>query len=87
MKKPKTVLVFDRKVILKAARSHLQQVDQWAEMLSWGRAAHYAAKAEACIELVEVADCGSVGGFDVGQDRDGVLWTLDKRLKWLEAKR
>lgn len=85
-KRAKTAFTFERQTILKAALFNLEQVKQWADMGLYGNAAKYSAKAEACIELLEVADCGSTGGFDVGQDREK-NWTLEMRYRWLKEKR
>ena len=49
--------------ILNEIFSHFQQMTQW-DVTSPGYTVEYAAKAEALIELLEVHDCGSVGGFD-----------------------
>lgn len=77
--------------LIKRARGHLDQVDQWRGCrdpanVDWvHRAAHYASKAESIIEFLEIQLCGSVGGFDKGQepkDRD----TLKLRLDWVERR-
>ena len=48
----------------------------------------YVAKAEALIELLEIHDCGSVGGFDVdagGDSMCGLLY-LEQRFEALKRK-
>jgi hypothetical protein len=47
----------------------------------------YIAKAEALIELLEVHDCGSIGGFDaeVGDSLHGLLY-LEQRFEALKRK-
>lgn len=70
--------------ILEQIESELAQVDEWRDMDDYGRAAQYFNKAEALIELLEVYNCGSIGGFDKGQDsdQDSVL----ERFAWLKKK-
>lgn len=81
--KPVNQVIF-RITILKNIKESLSAITQWSEMQHWENAAKYAAKAEALIELLEVDDCGSIGGFDAkrGQNRDR-HWTLTKRYDWL----
>jgi hypothetical protein len=47
----------------------------------------YVAKAEALIELLEIHDCGSVGGFDTdgGDSLHGLLY-LEQRFEALKRK-
>jgi hypothetical protein len=52
------------------------------------RVGKYIAKAEALIELLEIHDCGSVGGFDVdagGDPMHGLLY-LEQRYESLKNK-
>ncbi len=71
--------------ILQKIAEHLSGVIQWTEgRCHFSRAAEYQAQAEALIELLEVADCGSVGGFDEGQI--GGNQTLFARFEWLVNK-
>lgn len=55
-----------RVTILRAIFEHFQQATQWLndnpEYVA--RFPHYLSNAEALIELLEVEDCGSCGGFD-----------------------
>jgi hypothetical protein len=52
-----------RITILQAIFSHFQQMTQWITT-SPGNYSKYFNKAESLIELLEIHDCGSVGGFD-----------------------
>lgn len=58
-------------VVLDAADEALRMVEQWSRNLGqpeWaGRVYAYTCKAEALVELVEVAFCGSTGGHAQGQ--------------------
>lgn len=60
MSKYKTVT---RIQILNHIFEHFQQISQWLPD-NCDTAAKYSAQAETLIEVLEVADCGSVGGFD-----------------------
>lgn len=51
----------NRLTILNAIFSHFQMATQWPDEIA---TANYFAKAEALVELLEVVDCGSVGGYD-----------------------
>lgn len=78
----------DRQSILRAIDQNLEIAEQWKECpykVEWvARVASYSFKAEALIELLEVHDCGSVGGFDKGQEFPGS--DLKKRYVWLKNK-
>jgi hypothetical protein len=54
--------VISRKVVLQEIQSCFQQMTQW--ILHPDSYAEYSYKAEVLIELLEVTDCGSVGGYD-----------------------
>jgi len=69
--------------ILKAIGDQFQQMIQWGRMHSYGNVAEAQAAATSLIELLEVHDCGSVGGFDAGFDRPR---TLVGRWDWLYRK-
>ncbi len=82
----------DRKTILKTALHHLDMVRQWGDMRYYHKAAEYSAKAEALIQLLEVRDCGAIGGFDEYQThadqrlrdrapRSGVLRMTNRRIE------
>lgn len=73
-----------RKAILKRIKECLHLVEQWQEYSDWARCHEYSAQAAALIELLEIDDCGSVGGFDEarGQKSGGCL-TLEERFDWL----
>lgn len=73
-----------REAIVDRLQSALQQVDQWVAMKHYENAARYAAKAEALIELLEVDDCGSVGGFDKARGQnERMRQSLHDRYVWL----
>ena len=56
---------------------------QWKSITTASNAAEHAAKAIALLELAEVADCGSVGGFGKGQKYSN---QFEDRLNWLLNK-
>lgn len=80
-----------RKAILDAIDSEMQRVYDWGSQINEkridpdyiSRAIQHAYKAEALIELLEVHDCGSTGGFDLGA---GGLYSLEERIKLLKRK-
>lgn len=73
----------------------LKQVDQWAHRYasvdgvvldSHHRSAYeHQLRAETLIELLEVHNCGSVGGYDDGQQNSGQWRTLRQRYEWLKS--
>ena len=63
-----------RKIILQKIFNHFQQMTQWI-ITSPKSYAKYFNKAESLIELLEIKDCGSVGGFD-----------KNNPVKWNESK-
>lgn len=79
----KSILIKD---IFKEIEDALQQVDQWVEMKDYCRANKYSDQAEALIELVEVADCGSVGGFGNHTAQGITDKSLAGRYSWLKNK-
>ncbi len=74
-----------RATILKAARDAQAQVRQWSKSGDYARAAAYLAKQEALVQLLEVDDCGSTGGFDRLRKQLEGMRGLDARLDWLEG--
>jgi len=78
--------MLDRATVLDAAASELASVKQWADMESYDHALHHYTRAEMLLELIEVEDCGSVGGFDKGQ-KPKHRRTLNSRLAWLRGDR
>jgi hypothetical protein len=73
----------------------LGMVNEYLEDLTDGLRMHpgewvstYIAKAEGLIELLEIHDCGSVGGFDseVGGDSMHGLLYLEQRFEALKCK-
>ena len=77
-----------RNLILKNIEHHLKLIDQWVQgaITNYGHAQKYQNKAEALIELLEVHDCGQVGGFDRGQPHSHELNLMD-RYNWLKNKK
>lgn len=77
-----------RYVILETIQQNLQQIEQWARpgMEHYANAHKYQSHALALIELLEVNDCGSCGGFDKGWDelkKQGVQPSLYNRFAFL----
>lgn len=58
-----------------------QQIRQWKSFGDLARALEYQQQAIALVELLEVHNCGSIGGFDRGQPPSS---SLDARIKWLK---
>lgn len=57
-------------LLLKEVEQLMQQVKQWEHVRETGWAANYMeyiCQLKALVELLEVADCGSTGGFGKGQ--------------------
>lgn len=57
--------------ILTEALSCFQQMAQWNQSHNFELTYKYQSRAKALIELVEVHDCGSTGGFSKGQQPKG----------------
>lgn len=82
-----------RQTILKVIDFNLRMVYQWSDQFSKKRinvgysscVFEYLHKAEALIELLEVEDCGSTGGFDKSLGQDG-LYSLEERFEGLKKK-
>lgn len=75
------------KTILDTAFEELQMTEQWLRARNPEWASSYVQhinRAEALIELVEVFDCGSVGGFGKGQPQQ--RQNLFERWLWLRDK-
>lgn len=83
-----------RHVILDKIRNSLALVYAWGEQPSGHRVnvgytstmLRYLYHAEALIELLEIHDCGSVGGFDEETGSKHGLYYLEERLAALEKK-
>lgn len=81
----------NRRVILKRIEKELQMVYQWSDLFEKKRvntdysyrAFEYMYRAEALIELLEIHDCGSTGGFD---GEESGLYSLEERLALLKRK-
>jgi hypothetical protein len=70
------------KVVLPVVQSEKEMRDQWLTS-NLKLAAEHEAKMETLMEVVEAANCGSVGGFDKGQIGD---LSVDKRYAWLRDR-
>lgn len=78
-------------LLLNRIEQSLNAVYQWGSQIAEKRmktsyveaAFGYLHQAEALIELLEVFDCGSVGGFDEGQQG---LYSLEERFDFLRNK-
>ena len=70
-----------RSVILKRIKEELQMLEQWREGDNLNFALDHQTRAIALIELLEVHDCGSVGGFAPGQTDQ----TIKGRYEWLRT--
>ena len=83
MKKP-TNHSISRETILDTIAGLLQDVMQWSANPEWASnvVEHYE-KATALIELLEVDDCGSIGGHDKNQPRASNIFD---RWDWLYRK-
>jgi hypothetical protein len=76
-----------REVILKNIAKYLDSAKQWRNGHQFDNAYKYASKAEALIELLEVQDCGSVGGFDPDNPLSQLSdWQLMNRFLTLKRK-
>jgi hypothetical protein len=74
--------------IVRLIENELANRQQWLDMNSLSRALEYENRALALIELLEVHNCGSIGGFDRGQqlkqsDKPSIL----ERWEWLKNHR
>jgi len=72
-----------RQTILDMIGDNFQSVIQWSGHADFGRCAKYSDKAEGLIELLEIHDCGSTGGFDEDQPTASNLFD---RWDWLYRK-
>lgn len=76
-----------RNIILAKIRTYLQQSKLWLDSdrhESVANGLRYIAQAEALIQILEVDDCGSVGGFDVKRgQKNADMRTLQDRFEWL----
>ncbi len=69
--------------LLIEATEERDQMLQWACLKKYQLAAKFEARFEKVLELMEVLDCGSVGGFGKGQPSTSCLLN---RLVWLKTK-
>lgn len=76
----------ERADILERIKRELGMAEQWDRQQTTHKAhsLEHACKAEALIELLEVDDCGSTGGYDKPRGQKGSLtMTLRERYDWL----
>jgi hypothetical protein len=82
-----TRMKLDEPAVLATIAEHLECRDQWLESGHLASAMEYEFKAEGLIELLEVVNCGSIGGFDKGQpDARVVKDSTRERFNWLKRK-
>jgi hypothetical protein len=67
-----------RNAVLKATVDNLGKMETCLQSYDYGGAALYASKARALIELLELDDCGSIGGFDKERHQS---YTPQERLR------
>ncbi len=73
------------KTIKEEIKSCIIQIEQWSERKEYGRMYKYSIKLETLVELLEVDNCGSVGGFDKGQN-PLKNYSLIQRAKYVVTK-
>lgn len=86
------VIAIDRSRILKAIKNELDRMYQWSDQFAKkcvnteysSNLVEHMHHAEALIELLEIADCGSFGGFDTGFSG---LYSLEERYENLANKK
>lgn len=75
-----------REILLNHAFEQLKQGFVWYKYRNTN-GFEYFRSAETLIEVLEVFDCGSIGGVDVGQPpTSGTIASLGHRLDWLANK-
>lgn len=76
------------KALLKEIEDHFKMLDQDLRLGWYTEVGQHYTAAEALIEVLEVYDCGSVGGFSKGQDRERAEGRsgLNYRFKFLADK-
>jgi len=75
------------RTIKREIRSCIQQIEQWDNIDNIDIKHRYVNELETLVELLEVDNCGSVGGFDKGQQRHARHKPdLIDRAKWVLAK-
>ena len=70
--------------LLKKSKEDLEQIVQWGH--SYDYQLKYSIRAEVLVELAEVLDCGSIGGFGNGASTGISPATLFHRWLWLSQK-
>ena len=79
-------------VTLKRIKEKLDLVEQWLKHESHERVLKYHNHAEALIELLEVYNCGQIGGYDytdtINQQGDPKYFSsLKGRYEWLKLRK
>ncbi len=72
--------------LCKRAKFEMQLGKQWDVLVYPDEASKYVYRAEAIIEIVETADCGSIGGFSDGMERWNKRYTIEERISFLYDK-
>lgn len=79
----KKIPSISRDTVLKSIGDHLAQIAQWAELHSYDFVVKDYLRAEALIQLLEIEDCGSYGGYDKNQPSARHIFD---RFDWLCKK-
>jgi len=79
--------VVTNETIKEDIRDTIVQIEQWHDMGIISNYAEHVIKLEILVEILEVDNCGSVGGFDKGQKYEGSCITaLYNRAGWVLNK-
>lgn len=72
-------------LILPQVQEAYESKAQWLDAMDYDNVAKYHHQLEALLELIEVANCGSTGGFDTfnGKDQRDLLGSIDSRYSWV----
>lgn len=73
------------RVLLEQARQNLDSAEAWATDGHFDLALKHQQQAEGQCAALEIADCGSVGGFG-GGTREPLRGGLRGRIEWLQRK-
>jgi len=77
------------RTIKEAIKNKVEEIDQWLDAGHLGIAYDLSLKLTVLIELLEIDNCGSVGGLDKGQAIKGNSDSIDglkARAKWVLSK-
>lgn len=75
--------LIDNKLFFKKLAGGFSLIYQWMDSGNLENALKYKTQTEALLELAEVEECGSIGGFDKGQPRSK---SLGDRFEWIAKK-